>query len=63
MIMGNENEIMFWNDLKGRLKQKYPQLNNADLQWRHSSQEDLLEMIALKLGKTYRELQLEIELI
>lgn len=61
--MKQVSEIIFWNDIKGRLKQKYPQLNNSDLQWRNSSQNDLVEMIAIKLGKTTRELQLEIELL
>ncbi len=61
--MKQVSEIIFWNDIKGRLKQKYPQLNNSDLQWRNSTQNDLVEMIAIKLGKTTRELQLEIELL
>ena len=61
--MENEMEIVFWDDLKIRLKHKYPLLTNSDLVWRHSSREDLLEMIALKLGKTYKELQVEIEMI
>jgi len=61
--MENEMEIVYWDDLKIRLKRKYPLLTNSDLVWRHSSQEDLLEMIALKLGKTYKELQVEIEMI
>ena len=59
--MDNEFDIIYWNDLKSKLKQKYPLLTNADLQWRHGTQEDLIEMIALKLGKTNRELQEIIE--
>ena len=59
--MNGEIEIIYWNDLKSKLKQKYPLLTNADLQWRHSTQEDLLEMIAFKLGKTNKELQEIIE--
>ena len=59
--MDNEYDIIYWNDLKSKLRYKYPLLTNADLQWRHSTIEDLLEMIALKLGKTYRELQEIIE--
>jgi hypothetical protein len=60
--MEKEIDIIYWNDLRSKLKQKYPLLTNADLQWRHSSQEDLIEMIAVKLGKTTRELQEEIEI-
>jgi len=61
--MEQENDIIYWDVLKSRLRQKYPLLTNADLQWRHSSQEDLIEIIALKLGKTTRALQEEIEML
>jgi hypothetical protein len=54
--MKNESEIEIWNELKRELKQRYPMLTNADLQWRNSSQSDLLHMIADKLGKSNREL-------
>lgn len=59
--MNKANEIFFWDETKAKLKLQYPELTTADLSWRHSSQEDLLEMIANKLGKTYKELQLELE--
>jgi len=59
--MNKANEIFFWDETKAKLKLQYPELTSADLSWRHSSQEDLLEMIANKLGKTYKELQLELE--
>jgi hypothetical protein len=54
--MKNESEIEIWNELKRELKQHYPMLTNADLQWRNSSQSELLHMIADKLGKSNREL-------
>jgi hypothetical protein len=54
--MKNESEIEIWNELRRELKQRYPILTNADLQWRNSSQSDLLHMIADKLGKSNREL-------
>jgi hypothetical protein len=56
-----EFDFIYWNDLKSKLKQNYPQLTNADLLWRHGSEDDLLRMIAFKLGKTKRELQVIIE--
>jgi hypothetical protein len=59
--MDKEIDIIYWNDLKIKLKQKYPLLTNADLLWRNSTQEDLIDMIAVKLGKTTRELQEIIE--
>lgn len=55
--MNQELNAIYWNDLRSKLKQKFPLLTNADLSWRHTSQEDLLDMIALKLGITYKELQ------
>lgn len=55
--MDLEIDVIFWNDLSSKLKRKYPFLTNADLQWRHGFQEDLLDMIALKLGISYKELQ------
>ncbi len=54
--MKEENGIIQWNNIKFKLKQKYPTLTNADLMWRYSSQEDLLETIANKLGMTYNEM-------
>ncbi len=61
--MEQEYEILYWNDLGSKLKQRFPLLTNADLLWRHTSKEDLLDMIALKLGKTYKELLTIIEKI
>ena len=55
--MEKEFDIIYWNDLKGKLKEKYPVLTNSDLLWRHGTEEDLLRMIAFKLGKTKKELQ------
>jgi len=59
--MSTEYDVLYWNDLKYKLKQEYPLLTNADLLWRHGSTEDLLMMIALKLGKPFKELQEKIE--
>jgi hypothetical protein len=54
--MYQELDVIYWNDIGSKLKQEYPLLTSADLLWRHTTQEDLLDMIALKLGKTYKEL-------
>ncbi len=54
--MKEKNGIIHWNSIKYKLKQKYPTLTNADLMWRYSSQEDLLETIANKLGMPYNEM-------
>ena len=55
--MNQESNVIYWDDIRSKLKQEYPRLTNADLQWRNSTNEDLLEMIAYKLGKTCKELQ------
>jgi len=59
--MYKDFDNVYWNDLKIKLKQKYSQLTNADLQFRHGTQEDLLRMIANRLGKSRRELQVIID--
>ncbi|MBN2519543.1 MAG: hypothetical protein JXB17_03480 [Bacteroidales bacterium] len=41
-------DIIYWNDLKDKLKQNYPILTTADLQWRYSTSDDLLTTIADK---------------
>ena len=45
-----------WNRIKGKLKEQYPILTNADLQLRDGVEEDFLRMIAHKLGKSRKEL-------
>jgi hypothetical protein len=50
-----------WNNLKFKLKQQFPVLTNADLLSRTGMEEDLLRMVAYKLGKTKKELQEIIE--
>ena len=59
--MDKEFDFIYWDDLKHKLKQEYPQLTNADLLWRNGTENELLRMIALKLGKTKKELQEVIE--
>ncbi|HAN17131.1 MAG: hypothetical protein A2X13_06400 [Bacteroidetes bacterium GWC2_33_15] len=55
--MDKELDIIYWNDLKIKLKKKYSTLTTADLQWRHGSIDDLLMPISFKLGKTKKELK------
>jgi hypothetical protein len=54
--MESDYKIMIWNDIKVKLKLRYPCLTNADLVWRHGNQEDLLEMIANKLRIPYNDM-------
>jgi len=59
--MNKNFDAIYWNSLKIRLKQEYPQLTNADLQWRYGTKEDLYWMISLKLGIPRKDLELMIE--
>jgi hypothetical protein len=55
--MNKEYEVMQWNDMRNILHEKYPMLTHADLIWRHNSIDEQLEMIAVRLGKTEREVR------
>jgi alkylhydroperoxidase/carboxymuconolactone decarboxylase family protein YurZ len=46
-----------WNELRKRLKQKYPQLTSIDLLTADGEEEDMLRMVEYKLGKTKKEMQ------
>jgi uncharacterized protein YjbJ (UPF0337 family) len=54
-IKGNFNEI------KGKLKQKYGQLTDDDLALLEGKQEEFLGRLQQKVGKTKEELKAEIE--
>ncbi len=45
-----------WGRISGQLRNKYPELNDADLYWGRIRREDLLENISTKLGKSKKEL-------
>jgi hypothetical protein len=45
-----------WGYIKDKLRDRYPDLTNADLIWGRVSRNDLLEMISNKLGKTRKEI-------
>lgn len=38
-----------WNDLQYKLKQKYPELTEADLQYHEAREQDMLRMVEYKL--------------
>jgi uncharacterized protein YjbJ (UPF0337 family) len=45
-----------WNELKTKLKQKYPNLTDADLVFSPGKEDDLLATLSRKLGKTEDEI-------
>jgi uncharacterized protein YjbJ (UPF0337 family) len=50
-----------WNEVKGKLKQKYGVLTDDDLTFAEGKDDELLGRLQTKLGKTKAELREEIE--
>jgi len=50
-----------WGYIKDKLRNKYPELNSSDFDWRSVSRDDLVQNISSKLGKTKKDLMEVIE--
>ena len=50
------NVIGFWDEKKEKLKQKYPVINDKDLEFIEWKEREMIEMLGYKLGKTKEEL-------
>lgn len=50
-----------WNEVKGKLKSKYGQLTDDDLQYKEGQEDQLLGKLQQKLGKGKDEIQRELE--
>jgi len=50
-----------WNEVKGRLKQKYGQLTDDDLAFAEGKEDELLGRLQQRLGKSKEDLRKEIE--
>jgi uncharacterized protein YjbJ (UPF0337 family) len=50
-----------WNEVKGKLKQKYGQLTDDDLMFAEGKEDELLGRLEKRLGRTRDELRSEIE--
>ena len=50
-----------WNQLKGKLKQKYGSLTDDDLVYVEGKEDELLGRLQKKTGKSYEELKKEIQ--
>jgi len=50
-----------WNEVKGKLKQRYGQLTDHDLTFAEGKDDELLGRLEKRLGKTKEELRMEIE--
>ncbi len=49
-----------WNEIKGKLKQKYSNLTDDDLMYAEGKEEELLGRLQKKTGRTKQELKDEI---
>ncbi|MEP2668241.1 MAG: CsbD family protein [Cyclobacteriaceae bacterium] len=49
-----------WNEVKGKLKQKYGQLTDDDLRFAEGKEDELIGRIQKKLGKTKEEIKEEL---
>ena len=50
-----------WNEVKGKLKQKYGQLTDDDLSFADGKEDELLGRLQQRLGKSKEDLRAEIE--
>jgi len=46
-----------WNEMKGRLKQKFAMLTDNDLMFAEGKKEEMFGKLQVKLGKTKEEFQ------
>lgn len=49
-----------WNEIKGKLKQKYSELTDDDLAFTEGKEDELLGRLQNKLGKTKDEIKKEL---
>jgi uncharacterized protein YjbJ (UPF0337 family) len=50
-----------WNEVKGKLKQRYGQLTDDDLTFAEGKEDELLGRLQKRIGRTKDELRSEIE--
>lgn len=58
------NKLQFkgsWNDVKGKLKQKYAQLTDDDLAYTEGKDDELIGKLQKKLGKSAEEVRQMLE--
>ena len=58
------NKLQFkgsWNEIKGKLKQKYAQLTDDDLTYAEGKDEELVGKLQKKLGKSAEEVRQMLE--
>ena len=61
ITMTNLNLKGRWNEIKGKMKQKYGQLTDDDLTFAEGKEDEMLGRLQQRLGKSKEELRKEIE--
>jgi uncharacterized protein YjbJ (UPF0337 family) len=62
LVMATELDLKGnWNEVKGKLKQKYGQLTDDDLIFAEGKSDELIGRLQQKLGKTKEDIRSEIE--
>jgi hypothetical protein len=59
--MNSEKEEISWDVFKTKIKEKYPRLTEADLQYNHGMEENMLRMVEYKLRMTKEDMRKIIE--
>jgi hypothetical protein len=52
----NDNLNGYWNGKKEKIKQKFPDITDKDLEYNEGKEKVMIEMLGYKLGKTKHEL-------
>jgi uncharacterized protein YjbJ (UPF0337 family) len=60
-IMEKQQMKGSWNEVKGKLKQKYGQLTDDDLTYQEGKDDELYGRLQQRLGKTKEEIKREID--
>jgi hypothetical protein len=53
----NTSEIGYWNEKKVKLKEKYQIISDEDLHYLDGKEQEMMELLGYKLGKTKEELR------
>ena len=64
LVSTNMNRLQFkgsWNEVKGKLKQKYAQLTDDDLTYAEGKDDELIGRLQKKLGKSAEEVRKVLE--
>jgi hypothetical protein len=50
------NSVRYWNDKKEKLKKKFKNLTDKDLNFNEGKEKEMIEIVGNKLGKSKQEL-------